>query len=297
MRIFTIPRVRLLVFSPKAKTMAVIGQFRFFFAVPPMFAILSTFVAVRNYDIKELFLVTLSFVLIWGFMSSVNNTYDVKTDTDSQLMRTQNPLVTRELSIREARIMNLLLPALSLVIGVFAGPYWIGLPVITILLVALYDLKPFRAKDRPLGFLVAPLSQCLPFVFGYAVTTSSFALPLWALCVSTFLYFNGVMVTRFLPDREIDLRFGIRNFSTVYGAEATRRVDMASTVLTALLLMAGVFAGGLSIIGVPILLISVALQLRTLAQGTEALRNPSVFRKFAIGMISNAASMALSMVL
>lgn len=273
-----------------------IRQFRFFFAISPIFAILSSFIAVGNYDLKELFSVTLSFILGWGFMSSLNNTYDCKTDKDSQLMKTQNPLVTGELSYREAHFMNLVLPVLSIVVGFFAGPYWIGLPVTGMVLAALYDLEPLRAKDRPLGFLIAPLSQCLPFIFSYAAATSSFALPLWTLCVSAFLYFNGVVVTRFLPDRELDLRLGIHNFSTTYGAEATRRVDMASTVLTATLLMIGVFVGGLSIIGLPFLLISVALQLRTLAQGTEALKNPAVFRKFALGMIPNAASMTLSVI-
>jgi 4-hydroxybenzoate polyprenyltransferase len=277
--------------------MAVMRQFRFFFGIPPIFAIVSTFVAVRNYDLKELFLVTLSFVLVWGFMSSVNNTYDVETDTDSQMMRTQNPLVTGELSYREVNIMNLALPVLSIAIGSLAGPYWIGLPVIGVILTAIYDLKPVRAKDTPFGFLlIAPLSNCLPFVFAYAAASTSFALPLWALCVFIFLFFNGLLMTHYLPDRELDLKLGILNFSTVYGAEAARKVDVVSTVLEAASLLIGVFLGGLSIIGIPLLLISVALRLRTLAQGTEALKNPTIFRKFAIGMISNAASMALCMV-
>jgi 4-hydroxybenzoate polyprenyltransferase len=276
--------------------MAVIRQVRFFFAVAPTLAIPSAFVAVRNYNLAQLFSVVLSFLLIWSFMSSVNNTYDIETDRGSQLMKTQNPIVTGELSLREAQAINLVLPVLSIVVGVFAGPYWIGLPLIAIILVVLYDIKPFRLKDRALGFLIAPLSQCLPFLFSYATAISGFALPTWVLFVFAFLYFNGVVVTRFLPDMELDLRLGIHNFSATYGAEATRMVDIVSTVLAAATLMVGMFLGGLSLIGVPLLLLSIALQLRVLAQGADALKNPAVFRMFALGMIPNSVSMTLSVV-
>jgi len=276
--------------------MGVIRQSRLFFHIPPVLSIVSAYVAVKNYNLVQLFSVILSLLLIETFVSSVNNTYDIETDKSSLLMKTQNPIVTGELSLREAQVMNLVLPVLSIAVGVFAGPYWIGLPLIGIVLTVLYDIKPFRFKDRPLGALMPPLSECLPFLFGYAAATSSFVLPPWALCVFAFLYFNGTVVTKFLPDREVDLKLGIRNFSTTYGVEATRRADIGSTILAATILMVGVFLGGLSPIGVPLLLISVALQLRTLAQGAEALKNPAVFRRFASGMIPNSVSMALSVI-
>ena len=283
--------------SLREKAMAVIRQSRLFFSVPATFSILSTFVAVRNYNLTQLFLVLLSFFLIWTFMSSVNNTYDVETDRDSQLMKTQNPIVTGELSLREAQAMNLVLPVLAIAVGVFVGQYWIGLPLIATILVVLYDIKPFRFKDRPLGIFVAPLGACLPFPFAYAAATSSFALPPWALCVFAFLYSSAVMVTHFLPDMELDLKHGIRNFSTTYGAEASWKVDLATTVSAAIILVVGVVLGGLSPIGVPLLLLSVTLQLRILAQGAEPLRNPGVYRRFAGGrMITNSISMALSII-
>lgn len=211
-------------------------------------------------------------------------------------MKTENSIVTGSLSFRGAQIMNLILAITSVVVGVFAGPYWTGLPIVAIILVVLYDLKPFRLKDRPLGFLVAPIQQSLPFLFSYAAATSSFALSLWNLSVFTFLYFNGVLVARYLPDMEFDLKLGIRNFSTAYGAEATRRFEIAAMALKATIYMVGVVLGVLSPIGLPLLLVSVTLQARVLALGVEALKNPINFRRFAIASIPNTASIALSMI-
>jgi|GEM_PF-4559833 len=278
------------------RVMAFIRQSRFFFAVPSILAILSTFVVAKNYNIMQLFLLMLSFLLIWSFMSSVNNTYDIETDQGSQLMKTQNPIVTGDLSLREAKTLNLALPVMSIIVAAFVGQYWIGLPLITIILVILYDIKPFRLKDRPFGFLIASLGNCLPFLFSYATVASGFIFQPWILYVSASLYTNGILVSRYLPDIELDLKLGIRNFSASYGAEATRRVDIASTIITALILMIGVFRGDLSWIGLPLLLISVTLQLRVLAQGAEALKNPRVFRRFASGFVPNSVSVVLSIV-
>ena len=58
-------------------------------------------------------------------------------------MKTQNPIVTGDLSLREAKTLNLALPVMSIIVAAFVGQYWIGLPLITIILVILYDIKPF----------------------------------------------------------------------------------------------------------------------------------------------------------
>ena len=279
------------------KTMAVIRHFRFHYHIPAVLSIVSAFIATMNYDLGKLFVIILSLLLTLSFVSSVNNTYDVETDQSSLLMSNQNPIVTGELSLPEAKIINLSLPFLATAVGAFAGPYWIGLPIIGVTLVMIYDVKPFRAKDRLAGSVISPLCECLPFLFGYAAANSSFTFPPWTLCVCAFLYFNSTVLTRHLPDREVDLKLGIRNFSAVYGAEAARRVDMLSTIIAAIMLGAGLLWGGFSLMGIPLLLVSVSFQLRTLMQGADALRNPKNYMRFALGMIPNSVSMVLGVVL
>jgi len=81
--------------------MAIIRQARFYFIIPSIFSIVCAYVFAGNYNPTQLFLVTTSFILVWVFMSSVNNTYDVATDNISRLMRDKNPVATGELTMRE----------------------------------------------------------------------------------------------------------------------------------------------------------------------------------------------------
>ena len=280
--------------SLKEKTKAVIRQFRFFFAIPPMLVIVATFIAVRNYDLARLFWFSLSFIFVGGFLSSVNNTLDAEIDRSSKLMDTQNPVATGELSYREAQTMNLLLPVLSLIAAVLAGPYSVGLPIMAVMLVALYDVKPFRFKDRPLGVLIIPLSQCIPFYFGYTSAASSYVPPPWVVAVIAFLYFNTATVTHHVPDMELDLKLGIRNFVTTYGSEMARRYDMVSVFLAAVVLTISVVVGYLSILGLPLLLLSVARQLRVMHSGARALRDPVVVKKFLSGLLPNSVAVTIS---
>jgi 4-hydroxybenzoate polyprenyltransferase len=274
--------------------MAIIRQGRFYFIVPSIFSIVCAYVFAGNYNPTQLFLVTTSFILVWVFMSSVNNTYDINTDNISRLMRDQNPVATGELTMREVNTMHIILPVLSTAIGVLAGPYWIGLPIIAVVLVLLYDVRPFRLKDRPFGFLIAPLAHCLPLPFAYAAATSSFALPSRGLLVFAFLYCNAFLVARYLPDIDLDLRLGIRNFSASYGVETTRRVEIVGVTLKSLIQVGGVLLGWFSPLGMLLFLPSIALQLSVLAKGAEALRDPVNFRRYALlGLIPSSASIVM----
>jgi 4-hydroxybenzoate polyprenyltransferase len=277
--------------------MAIIRQARFFFMVPAIFALVSAYIFAGNYSPTQLLPVITSFVLVWIFTSSVNNTYDITTDNTSRLMRNQNPVATGELTMREVQTMHLILPVLSIAIGALAGPYWIGLPILAIALVLLYDIRPFRLKDRPFGFLIAPLCQSLPLLFAYAAATSSFALPLRGLLTFAFLYCNGFLIARYLPDTDLDVKLGIHNFSATYGAEATRRFEILGVTIKSLIQVGGILLGLFSPLGMLLFLPSAALQLSILAKGSEALKDPANFRRFALwGLVPCSASIVLGIV-
>jgi 4-hydroxybenzoate polyprenyltransferase len=275
--------------------MAIIRQARFSFVVPSIFSLVSAYIFAGNYNPTQLLQVTTSFILVWIFMSSVNNTYDIGTDEVSRLMKNQNPVATGELTMREVHAMNIILPVLSIAVGALAGPYWIGLPIIAVALVILYDVRPFRLKDRTFGFLIAPLAHCLPLPFAYAAATSSFALPPRGWLVFAFLYCNAVLVVRYLPDIDLDLRLGIRNYSVSYGVEATRRVEIVGVAVKSFIQIGGVLLGWFSPLGMLLFLPSTAIQLSVLEKGAEALRDPINFRRYALwGLMPSSASIVLS---
>ena len=100
--------------------------------------------------------------------------------------------------------------------------------------------------------------------------------------------------SHYLPDIKLDLKLGIHNFSTTYGSEAIRRIDIISIILTAITFVISIFIGNLSLIGGPLLLISIFLQSKGLAQGAKSLENQTNFGRFTGGAILSSISMFLS---
>ncbi|MFX1265843.1 MAG: UbiA family prenyltransferase [Promethearchaeota archaeon] len=276
------------------KIAAVIGQCRFFVLPLGFLAIMSGHILAENYSLVLLFWTSLSFVFVHIFMASVNNTYDVKFDRVSIIMSNTNPIVSGELTLQEAKIINLTTLLLALITSVFAGFYWIVLIIIGIGLVMIYDLQPVRMKDRPLGILIPPLYLALPFLFSYVNATSSFTFPPSFFLIFLFLFINGVTAVRHIPDLERDVEMDVQNFTTRYKVVATRNLELIVSIVLPAILVVAIMLGLLSIVGFPILLLATIFRVNLLTKPQEALKDPRVWERFAQLMVINSTSILLS---
>ena len=281
-------------YTPMNKLTAIIRQCRFYYATLPLLAIISGFLLANNYTLFQLLLTSLSFTFIHCFESSVNNTYDVKSDKLSVIMRNQNPLATGDLTLQEARIINLVTPSLAILTSLFAGYYWTILIFVIIGLVIIYDLKPLRLKDTPFEIFIVPFYTAFPFLFSYLNATSSITFSPLILFTVLFLFLNLVTDLRHIPDFELDLQRGARTFTVTFGVEATRKLELITSLFTLGSLIVAVFLGFLSVLGLPLLVLTTFFKINILVNHYEALKDPHIWRRFSQAMITNIGAMILS---
>ncbi|UCH02716.1 MAG: UbiA prenyltransferase family protein [Candidatus Bathyarchaeota archaeon] len=276
------------------KISAVISQCRFFVLPLGLLAIISSHILAENFNLIQLFWTSLSFIFLHVFMASVNNTYDVDFDNVSVIMSSQNPIVTGDLSLRDATIINLVTPLLAVTTSLYAGFFWIVLTLIGIGLVLIYDLHPFRLKDRPLGVLVPGFYLALPFLFSYLNAASHFIFHPSIPFIFLFLFVNGVTAVRHIPDLESDRKMNVCNFPARYNIEATRILELAVTMTLLSILVVITMLGILSWVGLPVLLLTTIFRLSILLKPQTVLKNPVVWRRFAQVMVVNSTAILLS---
>jgi 4-hydroxybenzoate polyprenyltransferase len=161
-------------------------------------------------------------------------------------------------------------------------------------LVTLYDLKPFRLKDTPIEIFIVPFYTALPFLFSYLHATSNITLSPLIVFTFLFLFLNLITDVRHIPDFEHDLRLGASTFTVTFGVEATRKIELIASISTLGCLTAAVILGFLSIIGLPLLLITTYFKMSILLKQHEELRNPEIWKRFSQVMITNAGAILLS---
>ena len=269
------------------KFMAIIKQSRLFFLPLPLSAIISSYVLTKNYNLIQLFWSSLSFLFLHIFVTSVNNTYDVDSDKFSNTRSNQNPIVTHDLTIQEAWIINFITSILAIVTSVFAGFYWLLLILIGIGLVVIYDIKPFRMKDKPLGIFIIPLAGALPFLFAYLNTPSNDIYFSSVFFIFTFLYLDLLSAVRLVPDYEKDMQMNVRNFATCYSIKAVQILDLIVTILLPVIFTVAVIFDYLSVLGLPLLLLITGVKFSVLIKPNNVLKNPQVWKRFAQYAVMN----------
>jgi 4-hydroxybenzoate polyprenyltransferase len=212
----------------------------------------------------------------------------------SVIMRSNNPIVTGELTLREAQLMNWITAALAVGTSFFAGISWTGLIVIGIGLVILYDVSPFRFKDRPFGVMIPALYLALPFVFGYVNSSATLSFPPSFLFIVAFLFVNGLTVIRHVPDLDRDREMGVHNFTAHFGVYATQLLELTVSVTLMVVLASAILVGSLSVFGLPLLLVTTVVKIGVLLKSQEAFQNPVVWRRFAQIMVLNSVAILLS---
>ncbi|MDQ1279543.1 MAG: hypothetical protein QG670_805 [Thermoproteota archaeon] len=227
-------------------------------------------------------------------MASVNNTCDVTFDTVSKIMNNQNPIVTNELTIQEAQSINYITVTLAITTSFFAGFYWIVFTLIGIGLVILYDIKPFRMKDRPSGILITPLHQALPFLFVYINTTASFIFPHSVLLCFMFLFFGAITSLRHIPDFEKDLQMNVHNFASRYSIEAAIDLELVVNIILPVILIIAIILNYISILGLPLLALVTALRVGVLLKPIKDLKTTSPWKKYAQYMAMSNLTLLIS---
>jgi 4-hydroxybenzoate polyprenyltransferase len=109
-----------------------------------------------------------------------------------------------------------------------------------------------------------------------------------------FLFLNLITDLRHIPDFEHDLRLGAHTFTVTFGVEATRKMELITSVSTLACLTAAVILGFASIVGLPLLLATTYFKMNILLKQHQELRNPQIWKKFSQAMITNTGAMLLS---
>lgn len=279
------------------KLFAILKQCRVSFLPFPLLAISAAFLMASNQSLTSLLYTSLSFTFLHIFMCSMNHTYDVKYDAASVIMKQLNPIVTKELTLAEAKIINIFSATLAILTSVFVGTYWLYLIIIGLLLVIVYDLEPVRLKDRTVGLFIPPFASSLPFLFGYLTATQSTIVPLQIIVVFIFFYLLGVTSIRHIPDYEMDIQMNVHNFTSTYGITATKYLEMLVGILALCIFMLGIYLNILSIIGLPILLLTTLFKANLLIRSRiGVLQLPKTWTRFAQILVINSIALVLSVI-
>lgn len=276
------------------KIAAIIQQSRLQFVPYFLLAVVSSFLLAQNYDLENLLLTSLSLLFGVVYINGMNNTYDANYDKQSVIMKNENPIVTGELSLSEAKIMNFVSALLSVIIGYFVGYAWLVVVFIGIGLQMLYDFRPFRVKDSPFAIFFPPLGATLLFLFSYINSTVSLNIPPLVVMVGLFQFINGITLIRHIPDYESDKSMNVNTFTSRYGVNSTKIMELTISICTFISFILTIVLSSLSFLGLPIIIITTLLKISLLMKSEQMLSNPVTWKKFVLTIYLSLASMNIS---
>ena len=171
----------------------------------------------RNTKVDELLTALLAGVLFVWYAFSINNCFDVDTDSRNPAKAGKNPIASGELSMREALLISTLVAITGLGLALTTNEDAFAVYVIMILLATLYSAPP-RLKARP---VVDVLSHGLffgglPFIYG-ALIDGNLSEIESLLAVGITFYSFALELRNHLGDYESDLKAGLRTTPIVIG--------------------------------------------------------------------------------
>lgn len=256
------------------------GLFKYIRIRYPLFIHVPTailgFVIARNFDPMLITFVCASLTFGHFFVNSVNDLYDLDTDTVHEVKRVENPIVHGELTMMQGKILTVSFPIIALLLAIPTNIVWFIMILICIFLGWSYSMKPFRTRAKPLGFFFnESVGAVIQFLLAYisASFNSGVILPWWIWVFGLFvLGANGIMVSKDIPDVESDRHAGMRNFTQAYGIEVTRWfvIVMASIALVSGLVLAIIRM--ISLIGLVLIILATILAITTMMKPAEKLK-------------------------
>jgi 4-hydroxybenzoate polyprenyltransferase len=169
---------------------------------------------------------TAGVLFVW-YAFSINNCFDVDTDSLNPNKVKKNPIASGELSFEGWLILFITIALLGMVIASKTNPVMFAVYLLMILLATIYS-APLRLKARP---IVDVLSHGLffgglPFLYGAAVDGRISGIEV-LIALSVTLYSFALELRNHLDDYESDLRVGLKTTPIGFGREASKRLVMA----------------------------------------------------------------------
>lgn len=160
---------------------------------------------------------------------------------DGEVNRTSSrPLVTGEVSVREARLLFLALLALAFVLVLFTNPLTIGLSCAAVVLASTY---PFMKRYTHLPQLVlgAAFSWGIPMAF--AAQRGELPGPLWLIYFANLAWTMAYDTKYAMVDRADDLVVGIKSSAILFGDHDRLIIGILQLLFLGLMAAAGVAFG------------------------------------------------------
>lgn len=230
---------------------------------------LSAFILARNFDLGLIFFVCLSYFFAHFFINAVNDLYDIETDKVHPVKSVENPIISGEISFKDAKYITIALPFLAVLLAIPTNPIWFTAILFVIFLGWSYSVPPLRTRARPWGFLVNDnLGSGIGFVWTYwAAKPTQSNWPLSIILIAAYIFFShGVNNSKDLPDMDPDRKAGFSNFSIAYGVKGTQRFVISCAVATFIIYIYLLASHVFSIVSLPFAITGAFLQLRNLSK-------------------------------
>jgi 4-hydroxybenzoate polyprenyltransferase len=199
-------------------------------------------------DQKILVIFVLGVILMRSAGCVINDYAD--RDFDRHVSRTRNrPLTSGRVTIREAKILLLLLCMAAFVLVLQLNLLTILLSLIAVLLAAIYPFMK-RVTHLPQVFLGAAFGWSVPMAF--AAQTGTVPQIAWLIFLATLLWATAYDSLYAMVDREDDIALGIKSTAILFGDSDRQIIGVLQVMVLLCLLMIGRQAelGGIYYLGV-----------------------------------------------
>ena len=193
----------------------------------------------RSTEVYELVTAFLAGVLFVWYAFSINNCFDVDTDSKNPVKVKKNPIASGELSFRAGLMISALLASVGLGLALTTKGWAFAVYAAMLLLATLYSAPP-RLKARP---LVDVLSHglffgSLPFLYGALIDGNLSGVEI-LLAIGITLYSFALELRNHLGDYESDLMVGLKTTPIAIGkARSELLVEVFSILAIATILYA-----------------------------------------------------------
>lgn len=235
------------------------------------------FVVAKNFDPVLIFFICCSLAFGHFFVNSVNDLYDLDTDSVHVVKKIENPIINGEFTVRQGQILAFSFPIIAILLAIPTNIIWFSMILICIFLGWSYSMKPFRTRAKPLGFFFnESVGASVEFIFAYlsASFNQGLEFPWWIWVFSLFIMgANGIMVCKDIPDIESDRHAGMMNFTQAYGIGVTRWFVIAMAFLTLASGIVLTIAYSISVIGLIIVIVGTVIAITTMMKPDEKLKD------------------------
>ena len=176
---------------------------------------------------------------------TLNDIYDLPTDRVNNPGR---PLVAGRIGLSEARILTVLLSALSIIFAITLGLFTTIVALLALYLMVYYNTRGKRTGL--LGNIVVSFNVALPFFYG-GVAVNTLRPLLFVFSTLAFLANLGREVAKGIPDAAGDAETGVRTITVLHGPRTAARVSVTLFISAALLSFTPLLFGTVSLLYFP----------------------------------------------